>query len=78
MTDFVVKRDTDGDEPGDLLRTIKRSKKDNDPSETMEGSASQNILFEFKSSKVLSDSPREKNIFIHGKVKLFIFYFNGN
>lgn len=68
MTDFVVKRDADSD---DLLRNIKRSKKDNDPSKTMEGSESQNILFEFKSSKVLSDSAREKNIFIHGKVKLF-------
>lgn len=68
MTDFVVKRDADSD---DLLRNIKRSKKDNDPSKITEGSVSQNILFEFKSSKVLSDSAREKNIFIHGKVKLF-------
>lgn len=76
MTDFVVKRDADSD---DLLRNIKRSKKDNDPSKTMEGSESQNILFEFKSSKVLSDSAREKNIFIHGKVKLFfISSFNWN
>lgn len=66
----LVKRDADSDETGDLLRNIKRSKTD-DPSGPMEGSESQNILFEFKSSKVLSDSAREKNMFIQGKVKLF-------
>lgn len=74
MTDFAVKRDADSDETDDLLRNFKRSKKDNNPSETMDESESQNIMFEFKSSKVLSDSAREKNIFIHGKVKLFLYY----
>lgn len=69
MTDFVVKRDADSDETDDLLRNIKRSKKDTNSS--MDGCQYQNILFEFKSSKVLSDSAREKNMFIHGKVKLF-------
>lgn len=73
MTDFAVKRDADSDETDDLLRNFKRSKKDNNPSETMDESESQNIMFEFKSSKVLSDSAREKNIFIHGKVKIFFY-----
>lgn len=71
MTHFEVKRGADSNETDDLLRNIKRSKKDDGPNEAVEESESQNILFEFKSSKVLSDSAREKNMFIQGKVKLF-------
>lgn len=67
MTDCAVKRDADRDESDGFPGNAKRSKKDN------EGSESPNILFGFQSSKVLSDSAREKNIFIHGKVKLYFF-----
>lgn len=72
MTDIVAKRDAGSEENEELLRNIKRPKTDKDLSETMEGSDSQSVLSEFKTSKILSESAREKTIFIHGKVTLYL------
>lgn len=72
MTDTVAKRNADDEETEGLLRKIKRTTKDNDPSETVEGSDSKSVLFEFKPSQILSESAREKNIFVHGKVKRYL------
>lgn len=72
MTDIAAKRDAGREENEELLRDIKRPKTDKDPSETMEGSDSRSVLSEFKTSKVLSESAREKTMFIHGKVTLYL------
>lgn len=68
MTDIAAKHGPDSDEADELVRKIKRSKKDSDQSETTEESESQNVLSDFKTSKILSESAREKTIFVHGKV----------
>lgn len=72
MTDIVAKRDASSEENEELLRNIKRPKTDKDPSETMEGADSRSVLSEFKTSKILSESAREKTIFIHGKVTIYL------
>lgn len=72
MTDIVAKRDAGSEENEELLRNIKRPKTDKDPSETTEGADSRRVLSEFKTSKILSESAREKTIFIHGKVTLYL------
>lgn len=68
MTDIVAKHGADSDEADELARKIKRSKKDTDQSETTEESEPRNVLSDFKTSQILSESAREKTIFVHGKV----------
>ncbi|XP_071382932.1 m7GpppX diphosphatase isoform X2 [Centroberyx affinis] len=70
MADTTAKRENDGDGTDSLSQKTKRPKGDikNGQGEAGEESASGNILSDFKTTTVLRDSAREKNIFIHGKV----------
>lgn len=72
MADTAAKREADGVGSDELLQRVKRAKSDdeNGRGEVGEESESENVLCGFKTSNVLSDSAREKNIFIHGKVRL--------
>lgn len=72
MADSAAKRETDSDEPDDLSLKVKRPKSDNENGRGLgaKDSEPKNILSGFSTSKVLSDSAREKNIFVHGKVRL--------
>lgn len=65
MADSAAKHETD-----ELYQKAKRAKSDNENGGGEVGKEIEcgNILSEFKTTKVLSDSAREKNIFIHGKV----------
>lgn len=67
MADTSAKRLLDSDETGEPAPDVKKGKTDN---ENGNESVQENVLSGFKSSSVLSDSAREKNIFIHGKVAL--------
>ncbi|XP_076595370.1 m7GpppX diphosphatase [Chaetodon auriga] len=69
MADAGAKRAADGVET-ELSQKGKRAKADNDhdQGEERKDSESENILCGFKTSNVLSDSAREKIIFIHGKL----------
>ncbi|XP_037636973.1 m7GpppX diphosphatase [Sebastes umbrosus] len=62
------KREADSAGADDLSLKGKRAKADNENGGGETGKEPENILSEFKTSKVLSDSAREKNIFIHGKL----------
>ncbi|XP_071382931.1 m7GpppX diphosphatase isoform X1 [Centroberyx affinis] len=70
MADTTAKRENDGDGTDSLSQKTKRPKGDikNGQGEAGEESASGNILSDFKTTTVLRDSAREKNIFIHGKL----------
>lgn len=60
--DFADRNETD---------TVKAKRLKNDPNSDQDShneSASANPLFGFKTTTVLRDSAREKNMFIHGKV----------
>ncbi|XP_034094418.1 m7GpppX diphosphatase isoform X2 [Gymnodraco acuticeps] len=65
MADSAAKHETD-----ELYQKAKRAKSDNENGGGEVGKEIEcgNILSEFKTTKVLSDSAREKNIFIHGKL----------
>ncbi|CAN9514691.1 unnamed protein product [Ophioblennius macclurei] len=68
MADLSLKRELDGDKEG-LNQGVKKTKSDSgNGAEAAEESGSTNILSAFKTSAVLSDSAREKNIFVHGKI----------
>lgn len=60
----AAKRETDGDGSDELTQKAKRVKGDSE-----NGGGGENVLSGFKTSSVLSDSAREKNIFIRGKVR---------
>ncbi|KAM8733767.1 m7GpppX diphosphatase [Acanthopagrus schlegelii] len=70
MADSAAKRETDSDEPDDLSLKVKRPKFDNENGRGVgaKDSEPKSILSGFSVSKVLSDSAREKNIFVHGKL----------
>ncbi|KAM9356631.1 m7GpppX diphosphatase [Symphorus nematophorus] len=68
MADAAAKREADSAASEELSQKAKRAKADNENGEGEVGKESENILCEFKTSNVLSDSAREKNIFIHGKL----------
>lgn len=71
MADSAAKREADSVGTDETLQRVKRAKSDNENGgEVEKESVSDNILCGFKTSNVLSDSAREKNIFIHGKVRL--------
>ncbi|XP_040904099.1 m7GpppX diphosphatase [Toxotes jaculatrix] len=69
MADSAAKRETDSAETDELSPKVKRAKADNENGggEAGEEPESGVILSGFKTSAVLRDSAREKNIFIHGK-----------
>ena len=78
MADAAGKREPDGGGAGELAPRAKRAKADNgngggdvgkepEPEPEPEPEA-ENVLSRFRTSNVLSDSAREKNIFVHGKV----------
>lgn len=71
MADTAVKRAPDAVETT-VSQKAKRTKADGDNGggEVGKESESEDILCGFKTSSVLSDSAREKNIFIRGKVRL--------
>ncbi|XP_071314309.1 m7GpppX diphosphatase [Trachinotus anak] len=70
MADVAVKRDTDSVETDELSQRVKRAKAGDEDGggEAGEEPEAENILSGFKTSNILSDSAREKNIFIHGKL----------
>ena len=70
MADNADKREADSVGNEELSQKAKKAKTDskNGGGEAANEPESGNVLSEFKTSKVLSDSAREKNIFIHGKV----------
>lgn len=72
MAETTTKCVTDSSGTDELSPKVKRAKPDNENGRGEVGheSESENILSGFKTSTVLSDSAREKNIFIHGKVCL--------
>ncbi|XP_075999546.1 m7GpppX diphosphatase-like [Genypterus blacodes] len=67
MEDAAVKRVCEGK---DASHRAKKTKEDseNDREEVREEWELENVLSGFKLTKVLSDSAREKNMFIHGKI----------
>ncbi|KAM6999909.1 m7GpppX diphosphatase [Tautogolabrus adspersus] len=69
MSDIAAKRETNRVESENPSHKVKRAKADDDNGQEEVGkeSEAENILHGFKTCKVLSDSAREKNIFIHGK-----------
>ncbi|XP_044060281.1 m7GpppX diphosphatase [Siniperca chuatsi] len=69
-TDTAAKRETDSIGTDELSQKAKRAKADNENGrgEDAKESESENILSGFKTSSVLSDSAREKIIFIRGKL----------
>nr|XP_046262970.1 m7GpppX diphosphatase [Scatophagus argus] len=70
MADSTAKREADSVGTDESSQKVKRAKSDseNGRGEVDNESGSENILYEFKTSNVLSDSAREKNIFIQGKL----------
>ncbi|XP_042349373.1 m7GpppX diphosphatase [Plectropomus leopardus] len=69
MADTGAKREADGAGTDELSQRVKRAKADSENGgEAGNEPESENILSAFKTSSVLSDSAREKNIFIHGKL----------
>ncbi|GAA6224235.1 m7GpppX diphosphatase [Lates japonicus] len=70
MAETATKCVTDSSGTDELSPKVKRVKPDNENGRGEAGheSESENILSGFKTSTVLSDSAREKNIFIHGKL----------
>ncbi|XP_034546585.1 m7GpppX diphosphatase [Notolabrus celidotus] len=71
MADYTAKRETgDGAESEPVSHRVKRTKADDGAGRKDAGKEPEctNILQGFKTSRVLSDSAREKNIFIHGKL----------
>uniref|UniRef100_A0A4W6FVA0 m7GpppX diphosphatase n=1 Tax=Lates calcarifer TaxID=8187 RepID=A0A4W6FVA0_LATCA len=70
MAETTTKCVTDSSGTDELSPKVKRAKPDNENGRGEVGheSESENILSGFKTSTVLSDSAREKNIFIHGKL----------
>lgn len=71
MADTAVKREIDAAGSDELSQEAKRAKAgDENGGENGKQAECENVLSGFKTSSVLSDSPREKNIFIHGKVLL--------
>ena len=69
MADTTTKREPDGVGPDDLTVKVKRAKTDSENGGGEVGEESEtNVLSGFQTSAVLSDSAREKNIFIRGKV----------
>lgn len=69
MADTAAKRETDN-ETDELSQKTKRAKADNENGrgEDVKESEPGNVLSGFQLTAVLSDSAREKNVFIHGKV----------
>lgn len=74
MADTAAKREIHGVGTEESPQKVKRAKADNENGGGGVGNdpESENILSEFKTSSVLSDSAREKNIFIHGKVTVML------
>lgn len=70
MADNAAKRETDSAGTDELSQGVKKAKVDHENGGGEDGKESENILSKFKTSSVLSDSAREKNIFVHGKVRL--------
>ncbi|XP_026186263.1 m7GpppX diphosphatase [Mastacembelus armatus] len=69
MADMAAKRELDSVQPDELVHKVKRTEADNEGGpEVVKESGSGNILSDFQISAVLSDSAREKSIFIHGKL----------
>eukprot|EP00064_Thunnus_orientalis_P012452 superscaffoldBa00001910_g12487 len=69
MADTTTKREPDGVGPDDLSLKVKRAKTDSENGGGEVGEESEtNVLSGFQTSAVLSDSAREKNIFIRGKL----------
>lgn len=70
MADVSAKREAK--ETNELSPKVKKAKGDleckNGKAENIETDESQNVLTGFETSAVLSDSAREKTIFVHGKV----------
>lgn len=73
MADNTAKREI-SNETEELSQKTKRAKADhgNGRGEDVKESEAGNVLSGFQLSAVLSDSAREKNIFIHGKVKRYV------
>ncbi len=71
MADTAAKRESDGAGADELSQKVKRAKAESENGRGEVGEESENILCGFKTSSVLSDSAREKNIFIRGKVRLW-------
>lgn len=69
MADTGSKREADSAGSDELSQRVKRVKTDSENGAgDVKERESENILSEFTTTSVLSDSAREKNIFIHGKV----------
>ncbi|XP_030001745.1 m7GpppX diphosphatase [Sphaeramia orbicularis] len=70
MADALAKRQTGGDEINELSQKVKRVKADNESKngggQTEE--SPENVLSGFQTSAVLSDSARDKSIFLHGQL----------
>lgn len=72
MADSTAKRELEDTNTDNLSQKVKRAKTDSDngKGETGQELEPENLLSGFKTSEVLRESPREKSIFIHGKVTL--------
>ncbi|KAL7394989.1 hypothetical protein ABVT39_008317 [Epinephelus coioides] len=69
MADAGSKREADGAGSDELSQSVKRVKTDSENGAgDVKEHESEKILSEFTTTSVLSDSAREKNIFIHGKL----------
>ncbi|XP_049441797.1 m7GpppX diphosphatase [Epinephelus fuscoguttatus] len=69
MADTGSKREADSAGSDELSQRVKRVKTDSENGAgDVKERESENILSEFTTTSVLSDSAREKNIFIHGKL----------
>lgn len=69
MADTAAKRQSDSAGTDESSQKAKRAKADSENGRGEAGKESENILCGFKTSNVLSDSAREKNMFIRGKVR---------
>lgn len=71
MADNAAKHEAEPDATDGSSHRIKRPKTDPENGGGEHGEDSErNVLSDFQTSAVLSDSAREKTIFIHGKVTL--------
>ncbi|KAM3613223.1 uncharacterized protein V6R79_022751 [Siganus canaliculatus] len=69
MADCAAKRAIDNSESAEVAHKVKREKCGNENgSGDKKGSEPENILSGFKTTNILSDSAREKTMFIHGKL----------
>lgn len=73
MADISTKRENNPEASDDFSQRTKKTKVDNEDGRGENGEqAEKNVLSTFQTTAVLSDSAREKTIFVHGQVNMNI------